>query len=81
MCIFNLVGFKFYMVEEVDLIWMFCKDFELFVRIFDERKKSLKIGKVLFDDYYVMWSGIVIIKLVLNLNNLLSEVFKVDFNL
>ena len=81
MRIFNLAGLKPHTAEEVDLTRMSRKDPEPPARTPDERKKSSKIGKVSFDDYHAMWSGIATTKPVLSSNNPLSEVLKADSNL
>ena len=44
-------------------------------------KKGLKIGKVSFDDYHAMWSGIATTKPVSGSSNPLSEVPKADSKL
>ena len=46
-----------------------------------ERKKGLNIGKVSFDDYHAMWSGIATTKPVSGSSNPLSEVLKADSKL
>ena len=81
MHIFNSAGLKPHTTEEVDLTRMSRKDPEAPARTPDERKKSSKIGKVSFDDYHAMWSGIATTKPVLSSNNPLSEVLKADSNL
>ena len=45
-------------------------------RTLAERKQGLNIGKVSFDDYHSMWSGIATTKPVSGSNNPLSEVLK-----
>lgn len=75
------VGLKPHTAEEVDLTRMSPKDSAPPERTPDESKKSSKIGKVSFDDYHAMWSGIATTKPVSSSNNPLSEVLKADSNL
>ena len=47
----------------------------------DEKKKTVKLGKVSFDDYHAMWSGIATTKPVPDSSNPLSEVLRADSKL
>lgn len=47
----------------------------------DEKKKTVKLGKVSFDDYHAMWSGIATTKPVPDSSSPLSEVLRADSKL
>ena len=76
-----LAGLKPHTADDVDLTRISPKEEELPERALDEKKKTIKLGKVSFDDYHAMWSGIATTKPVSDSSNPLSEVLKADSKL
>ena len=76
-----LAGLKPHTADDVDLTRLSPKEQELPEKIIDEKKKTLGIGKVSFDDYHAMWSGMATTKPVSDASNPLSEVLKTDSKL
>ena len=50
-------------------------------RTLQEKKKTVKLGKVSFDDYHAMWSGIATTKPVPDASSPLSDVLRADSKL
>ena len=76
-----LAGLKPHSADDIDLTRLSPKEQELPERTVEEKKKALRIGKVSFDDYHAMWSGIATTKPVADASNPLSEVLKADSKL
>ncbi|XP_078352893.1 ubiquitin-conjugating enzyme E2 U-like isoform X2 [Oculina patagonica] len=74
-------GLKPHTAEDVDLTRISPKDQGPTGRILDDKKKTVKVGKLSFDDYHAMWSGIATTKPVPDSSNPLSEVLKADSKL
>jgi len=74
-------GLKPHTADDIDLTRLSPKEKQLSERTGDEKKKAVPIGKVSFDDYHAMWSGIATTKPVSAACNPLSEVLKADSKL
>ena len=74
-------GLKAYTAEDIDLTRLSPKEPGPTERGLDEKKKTVKLGKVSFDDYHAMWSGIATTKPVMDSSNSLSEVLRADSKL
>ena len=77
----HLAGLKPHTADDIDLTRLSPKEKQLSERTGDEKKKAVPIGKVSFDDYHAMWSGIATTKPVSAACNPLSEVLKADSKL
>lgn len=77
----HLAGLKPHTAEEVDLTRISPKEQAPIERTLDDKKKTVRLGKVSFDDYHAMWSGIATTKPVPDSSNPLSEVLKADSKL
>lgn len=71
-------GLKPHTAEDIDLTRLSPKQQQLPVKMVDEKKKSLRTGKVSFDDYHAMWSGMATTKPMSDACNPLSEVLRTD---
>ena len=70
------------MKEDIGLSQITPKDAKMSESLSEETKKTVgRFGKVSFDDYHAVWSGIATTKPVSNSSNPLSEVLKADSKL
>lgn len=74
-------GLKPHTAEDIDLTRVSPKEPGPTERTLEEKKKTVKLGKVSFDDYHAMWSGIATTKPVPDSSNPLSEVLRADSKL
>lgn len=74
-------GLKPHTADDIDLTRSPPREQELPNISVDETSKVPRVGKVSFDDYHAMWSGLATTKPLANASNPLGEILKADSNL
>ncbi|XP_068726851.1 ubiquitin-conjugating enzyme E2 U-like [Montipora capricornis] len=74
-------GLKPHTADDIDLTRSPSKEQELPNISVDETSKVPRVGKVSFDDYHAMWSGLATTKPLANASNPLGEILRADSNL
>ncbi|XP_068676826.1 ubiquitin-conjugating enzyme E2 U-like [Montipora foliosa] len=74
-------GLKPHTADDIDLSRSPPKEQELPNISVDETSKVSRVGKVSFDDYHAMWSGLATTKPLANASNPLGEILRADSNL